>query len=172
MISDESLLDWARFVATKFQSNVDGWRYTRDLGNLEHIRYKTDYTGRNVWWRRVLSAFRFAWNHNIHPSRKSFARRLRVEKKSPLARVKGFGTYFMIKVRKADNLPDGLLNSNPVFWEEDGEYGVFFGPTVGVKVLDFIEAEPDNPHAVAIFEEMRRVALLSFPGEETEDESS
>lgn len=172
MLTDERILKWARFVATKFQSNVEGWTYTRDLGKLKHIRYESDYTGYNHWTKRLGRAVG-KWNPVTYFAPKDSLDKM-FKEKNPTIRG-----YFMrswiwarVSLRKDSNLPDGLLNGNPVFWEEDGEYGVLFGPTVGVKVLDFLEAEPENPHAVEILAEMKRMAQKSFPGEDEEDESS
>lgn len=173
-MEDQKILKWARFVATKFSSNEAGWKYTRDLGDLVHIRFKRDYTGYNIWYKRFLRGLAFAWSHNIHATKGSLAYQFgeRTKGRSVWDRLTGFVTYFLIQMRKDKNLPDGILNGNIVFWEEDGEYGALFGPTVGVKVLDFIEAEPENPHARAILDEMKRMAKKSFSGEESEDESS
>lgn len=168
MLETDDLLHWARFVATKFISAREGWKYTRNLGNLHHIRFKSDFTGHNVWWRRILSGIRFGWEHSFSDKKSMFSKRPR----NLWQRLQRFWIYFLVRARKDKNLPDGLLNGNPVFWEEDGEYGVLFGPTVGVEILNFLEAEPNNPHAMAIVEEMKRMAFQSFPGEETEDESS
>lgn len=168
MLSDDDLIQWARFVATKFQSNVDGWKYTRDLGDLVHIRFKRDYTGYNHWTKRLRRAF--DWGHLTGTD--SISRQIGRRREGLKSRLIGAYAWIVVCLRKDKNLPDGRLNGNITFWEEDGEYGALFGPTVGVKVLDFIEAEPENPHALAILAEMKRMALLSFPGEEMEDESS
>lgn len=172
MITDEQLLQWARFVATKFESNEAGWQYTRDLGKLKHIRFEEDYTGYNYWTKRLRRAMR-SWNPFEYWAPKNSLNKMFQDKPKSL---RGYlihaYAYTRVALRKDKHLPDGILNGNIIFWEEDGEYGALFGPTVGVKVLDFIDADPENPHAVAIVEEMRRMALLSFPGEEREDESS
>lgn len=164
MLSDDDLIQWARFVATKFQSNVDGWKYTRDLGDLVHIRFKRDYTGYNHWTKRVRRAF--DWGHLT--GRDSLSRQFGLKREGLRMRLISAYSWIVVSLRKNKHLPDGRLNGNIIFWEEDGEYGALFGPTVGVKVLDFIEAEPENPHAVAIIAEMKRMALLSFHREDNE----
>lgn len=167
-IDDAELLRWARFVATKFSTNVQGWKYTRDLGDLVHIRFKRDYTGYNHWTSRMRRAFN--WKHLTGRDRLSL--QIGLKPKNFMDGLLSAWAWIVVCLRKEKNLPDGRLNGNIVFWEEDGEYGALFGPTVGVKVLDFIEAEPENPHAVEILAEMKRMALLSFSEEEKENESS
>jgi hypothetical protein len=162
--SDKVMLEWVRFVATKFQRNVEGWTYSRDKGDLEHIRYKSDHTGYNALRKRIPDAFRFGFENAFYAPKNSLARQLGVEKGRTIwERIQTFYAYFRIRSRKDDNLPDGLVNGSIVtHWEEDGEYIVMMGPTVGVKVLDFLEAEPDNVHAQAILTEMRRVREMSW----------
>lgn len=165
----KELLDWARFVATKFSVNEAGWVYSRNLGTLKHIRYEGDYTGYNHWTKRVARAFSpkrllglDSLSRQFNPKFKN--RGLKDIYYSALANI-------VVHLRKDNNLPDGQINGIITQWEEDGEYIMFFGPTVGVKVLDFIEAEPENPHALAIVSEMERMAKLSFDKKEPEDES-
>ena len=58
---DTDLIKWVEFVATKFADDRAGWVYSRDLGDLDYIRYKSDYTGYNHWtkrWKRALD-----WKH-------------------------------------------------------------------------------------------------------------
>jgi len=35
--------------------------------------------------------------------------------------------------------------------------------TIGVKVLDFLESEPEHPHAIEILAEMERMSEKSWP---------
>ena len=144
----DSTIKFARFVATKFSSNLEGWTYSRDLGDLEYIRFKGDYTGYNHWTKRVKRL--------LTPNR--FIRRTRRRGFS----WAGLASYVSVTLRKDKNLPDGQVNGNFTFWEEDGEYITLFGPTVGLKVLDFLEAEPDHPHARAILAEMKRMEQKSW----------
>jgi hypothetical protein len=161
MTTDNELLDWAQFVATKFTSNTEGWTYSQDKGDLVHIRYKNDYTGYHHWTKRLGRAL----------TKGIFAR-----EKSGI-----FGNYphtlrerwSMAKVylSKDKNLPDALVNGNITFWGEDGEYITLMGPTVGVKVLEFLRAEPDNQYARNILNEMHRMAQKSWPDETPADEA-
>lgn len=58
MRTDDELIKWAGFVASQFCRNHDGWVYSRNLGSLEHIRYRSDYTGRNHWTKRYWRAIK------------------------------------------------------------------------------------------------------------------
>lgn len=167
--SDKAMLEWVRFVATKFQCNVEGWTYSRDKGDLEHIRYKSDHTGYNAPLKRFADGLKFGFENAFYARKGSLAARLGSdEDRSVWQRILTFFIYFYTRFRKDDNLPDGLVNGSIItHWEEDGEYIVMMGPTVGVKVLDFLEAEPDNVYAQAILAEMRRVKQMSW-GEKEE----
>lgn len=159
-------LNWVRFVATKFYGPDDPWIYSRDTGNLKYIRYASDYSGRNHWRSRLARAF--------NPKRllglDTISKQLRRTPKDLKSRFIEACVHVVVSLRKEKHLPDGMLSSGVITpWEEDGEYIMFFGPTVGVKILDWIEAEPDNPHAIAVVEEMMRVVNLSYPGEENDD---
>ena len=159
-MNDKDLLEYARFVATKFQSSRDGWVYSRDLGDLERIVYKTDHTGYNHWTKRLrrgLNWKRLAGKDIFSSGKQSLRRRLLYAK-----------ARFSATVFRDKNLPDGQINGILTHWEEDGEYLAYFQPRVGVKVLDFLEAEPEHPAAKAILAEMRACALLSFPPEDEE----
>lgn len=162
--ADKNMLDWLRFVATKFQHNVDGWTYSRDTGDLEHIRYRSDHTGYNAPLKRFADGLKFGFENAFYARKGSLAARLRGDEHRNLwQRILTFFIYFHTRFRMEDHLPDGLVNGSIVtHWEEDGEYIVMMGPTVGVKVLDFLEAEPDNVHAQAILAEMRRVEKMSW----------
>lgn len=170
-VNREQALNWARFVATKFYGPDDPWIYSRNNGNLKHIRYESDYTGNNHWIKRLKRAFA-AWNPSTYFGSKTIFSKMITDKS-----IQGYFihalAYSKVALEKENNLPDGKLSSGVItFWEEDGEYIMFFGPTVGVKVLDFIKDEPDNPHAIAIVDEMIRVVNLSYPGEDSEDDDT
>lgn len=62
-----------------------------------------------------------------------------------------------MELRKESNLPDGQVNGNLTFWEEDGQYIMLFSPLVGREVIKFLRAEPDSPYAQAIIEQMKVV---------------
>lgn len=131
----------------------EGWRYTRDLGGLKHIRYARDFEGYNSVPQRIKRAFdvrhltgtdsisrQFGWKWNLI----------------------GAWAWIVVSLRTDRNTPDGSLNGGCVltFWEEDGEYIETVGPTVGQKIADFLEAEPTNPHAIAIAREIERIWAL------------
>jgi len=165
-MDDKKLLEWVEFVATKFQSSRDGWVYSRKLNGLKHIRYESDYTGYNHWTKRVRRAF--DWKHLT--GRDSFSRMMGRET-TLKQRYLSARAWIEVSLRKDDNLPDGQINGILTNWEEDGEYLSAFQPRVGVKVIEFLRAEPENPHAKAILAEMHAVTKLSWPEASSDDDS-
>lgn len=159
--TDESLIKFTRFVATKFTANDTPWVYSRNTGKLRHVRYESDYTGYNHWTKRLARAFN---PKELFETKGSFTRSMGLK-----PRNEGLKMFFIrawvhiiVNLRKDSNLPDGQVNGNLTFWEEDGEYITMMGPTVGVKVLDFLEAEPDNEHAKAILAAMHEAHSASW----------
>lgn len=57
------------------------------------------------------------------------------------------------------NEPDGVLDNGNIItnWEETAEYLQFVQPTVGEMFAEWMMAEPDNPHAIKIAKEMKRI---------------
>jgi len=163
----EEMLSWARFVAEKFSKNHEGWVYSRDTNGLRSIRYESDYTGYNHWKKRLKRAF----NLKAILGMDSVSRQLGVYRKRDNLKSRFWGAYWhiVIALKKSDNLPDGQINGIITHWEEDGEYIAFFQPIVGMKVLDFLEDDPDNPHAIEIVSAMHRAADLSFNKEKDDD---
>lgn len=158
-MNDEKLIAWAEFVATKFSKNAEGWKYSRNLSGLKHIRYVTDYTGYNHWTKRVRRAF--DWKHLT--GRDSLSKMFR--KPGLKNNFWNAVAWIRVSLQKSNNLPDGQINGIITHWEEDGEYIALFQPRVGVKVLDFLKADPTNPHARAILDEMHACKELSWPSE-------
>lgn len=164
---EKHVLEFAEFVSTKFAKNREGWIYSRDLGGLKHIRYESDYTGYNHWTKRVRRALNLKRILGLD----RLSRQLGVSRKREGLSARFWSAYWhvVINLRKDSNLPDGQINGIITIWEEDGQYIMFFGPTTGVKVLDFIREDPDNPHAKAILAEMVRNYNRSYPqGDEDE----
>lgn len=168
-LTDQRLIDFTRFVATKFASNHTPWVYTRDLDGLKHIRYESDYTGYNHWTKRLKRAFN---PKELFETKNSLMVRAGLKRRK--FTFKRFFTHaywhIVVALQKSNNLPDGRINGNITFWEEDGEYIAMMGPTVGVKVLDFLEAEPDNEHAKAILAAMREAHDASW-GKKVDEEN-
>lgn len=160
-MNDEKLLKWAEFVATKFSKNAEGWTYSRNTGGLKHIRYESDYTGYNHWTKRVRRAF--DWKHLT--GRDSLTRHFR----RPGLKNRFWEAYgwVVVSLRKDSHLPDGQINGIITHWEEDGEYIALFQPRVGVKVLEFIKANPENEYARAILDEMHACKELSWPSKKS-----
>jgi|GEM_PF-6559800 len=138
-----------------------GWTYSRDTGGIKHIRFASDSTGRNSFLNRVRNTFVG----------------LVGLRKFGLFRPVGLRDWFWsilatahVRMSKDDHLPDGVLCGGGVitFWEEDGEYIQWVGPTVGEKIADFLEAEPTNPHAIEIAKEMNRIHKLGDQRRESE----
>ena len=145
-----------RDYATHFSER--DWCYTRDLGDLAAIRYASDFD-------RARSRFRRAVGYLL---RGCGGGGLRVPR------------WAMIRhtcLRRDRHLPDGVLNGGNIIthWEEDGEYLQYVQPTVGALIAEWLDDQPDNPHAVRVAAEMRRIqddyaARLAAVGDE-EDET-
>lgn len=138
----------------------DGWIYSRNTGGLRHIRYSKDNTGYNHWTKRLKRA--------LSPSRllgrDTLSLMLSDGKREPLRhRLLGAVAHFRVNWFLDRNMPDGQINGNLTFWEEDGEYIQAMGPTIGAKVAEFLMDEPDHPHAKAIAEEINRVWAIAYP---------
>lgn len=143
----------------------EGWTYTRNLHGIKHIRYDRDWKGYHSPWNRVIRAFGSEFWHT----------------KGSIGRNMGFKWSFrsawawvQVCLTPDNNRPDGTLNDGIVMtvWEEDGEYIEFVGPTVGVKIADFLENDPENPYAVAIAAEISRVRRLGVKRRKAEKEQS
>lgn len=124
--------------ATHFEPR--DWRYTRDLGDLVALRYGNDPS----LWRRVKQAMRYlTGRHGLNLAGLSVSR------------------WAMIRVslERDPRLPDGVLDGGCILthWEETGEYLQYVQPTVGAMIAEWLTAEPDNPHAVRVATEMRRI---------------
>ena len=150
---------YVKSLATHFQSQTEGWYYTRDLGDMEFIRYKRDYTGYNHWTKRVKRAF--DWKHLT--GRDSFSKLFR-QTRSRYGLLHAIA-WIRVSLRKDSNLPDGVVGGAITMWEEDGEYIESMGPTIGARVADFLMEEPDHPHAIRIAEEIERIAWRDRNGE-------
>lgn len=127
------------------------WDYTRDIGDLVAIRHRVhprDRLMRRIWRAAGhLLAFdrlkrRESWEKEMGPKGWR-ARRI----------------WAGVALRIDPNLPDGVLDGGSIIthWEETGEYLQYVQPSVGSLLADFMEAEPDNPHALKIAGEMRRI---------------
>lgn len=163
-MNDKEMLDWAEFVASKFQVNHDGWKYNGkvyDTG-LKYIRYESDYTGYDHWTKRLARAL-------------DLKRMFGLDR---LSKQLGFGSdgwksrfiygpiaHIKVSLRKDKNIPDAIVNGNIFQWDEDAQYVALFQPRVGMKVLEFVQADPDNVHAKAILAEMRACMEMNWPEE-------
>lgn len=150
--------------ATHF--SLHDWDYTRDVGDLTHIRYRRDTTGYNHPVRRAARTARTLARQWTRPTRMDGMLRLgrgslkgdtRWERaKDAAAQVRATMT---VGLRTDDNLPDGVLDNGNVitFWEETGEYIQMVQPSVGELVAQFLIEHPDHPHARMIAAEIARI---------------
>lgn len=165
--SDSKMLDWIEFVTNKFDSNHRPWKYSRDLGDFQHIRYERDYTGYEHWTKRLQRFFEEVtvghWNPKGFMHQLSGDRSFWVKLKEwPMDILVTWKVYVLLD----SNRPDGQVNGNLTHWEEDGEYIAMFCPYVGREVLKFLRAEPDNPFAQEILRAMRESKEVSWPSKE------
>ncbi len=117
------------------------WCYTRNIAPLSAIRY--DLADDKLRGRIRRS---FGW---------LFGRRGDW--------MKGWGPHrvgmALHGLRRDRNLPDGVLDNGNIIthWEETGEYLQYVQPSVGSLLADFMDEEPDHPHALRIAAEMKRI---------------
>lgn len=166
--------------------------YSRDLGGVSSIGHRDDWTGRNHPLRRLwragergLEALRGAdsLDRAIFGEVAEGGLRRRLlgvasprssgKRQEALSAVGSMATHRLRHARAASlralkpykNLPDGSLGEGSVltFWEEDGEYFQLVQPTVGSRLSDFLEADPQHPLAQSLAEEVKR--LLNSYGE-------
>lgn len=137
-----------REYATHFAPS--DWDYTRDKGGIKHIRYSDDYSGYNHPARRFVRSIR-----HFMPWRD---RRDGMAFMAPKG-IKARWIYFKAGMRTEAHMPDGVLDGGCIVthWEETGEYLQYVQPSVGAMLADWMDAEPENPHALKIAGEMRRI---------------
>lgn len=163
---DEKMLDFVEFVTDNFAANHQPWTYSRDLGDLEHIRFKGDYTGHNHWTKRLKEFGKWVTVRYWKPT--GFMRELEGSRgffKKLSEWPMRIRSWWRVAVRKDSNRPDGQVNGILTQWEEDGEYITMFCPYVGREVLKFLRAEPDNPFAQKILRAMRETQKASWGSE-------
>jgi hypothetical protein len=134
-----------KFRANLFESK---WDYTR-THHITSIRYEDKYDKFNTLSHRIKRAFECLYQRNG-----IFAQEIL----GPWGIRRRIS--FALHVLKRDpNLPDGSLGDGKIitFWEEDGEYLQLVQPSVGCLLADFLEQEPENPHAILIIKEMERI---------------
>lgn len=131
--------DQLRQHATHFVQS--DWQYTRDLGGLTSLRYdrhEDTVRGRLRSAARWLTRRRQPWESAFEVTRFQMARHA---------------------LRRDRHLPDGVLDNGGVIviWEETGEYLQYVQPSVGAILADWMDADPDSPHAQRIAAEMKRI---------------
>lgn len=139
--------DQLRQYATHFVD--DEWKYGRDLNGLHPLRYDDPY---DRLWIRIKAALKYAsptwrpadWELVMFPNIRSLRSRLRMAKGA---------------LRWRRHYPDGCINGGFIItnWEETGEYLQHVQPSVGRMLADWMDDEPESPHAKRIAGEMKRI---------------
>lgn len=137
------------------------WDYSR-LHDIRHIRHEGDYAGFDHPARRLARAARA-----FTPRRKRAVWERALlgpdSESTSLARFRSKVLWMraevMTALRTDRNLPDGVLDGGGIIthWEETGEYLQYVQPSVASRIANFLDAEPDHPHAVEIAAEMSRI---------------
>lgn len=138
------------------------WDYTR-LHEIEHIRMKNDRSGYNHPLRRLARTVpRLLDFARPNPTKGDGLLSLFISERDLGLRSRLAWAWATLHVglRSDKNLPDGVLDGGGIIthWEETGEYLQFVQPSVGSKIADLLEAEPESPHARAIAAEMDRIS--------------
>lgn len=125
---------------------LSDWSYTRlhRVSRVEHI-------GDPSSWERFKNAARAAFK---------FPFRL-----DSLAKMLGLSRWYVYKYkikqewRGKRRIPDGSLKGGSIlsYWEEDGEYIQIMQPSVGLLIADWLDANPDDPHAVKVRDQMEKI---------------
>jgi hypothetical protein len=134
-----------KFRANLFESK---WDYTRNH-NIKEIRLDKTYYSYDNLWNRIKRSVKALFSH-----KGIYAQELL----GPWT-IKTRISFAIYLLSRDPNLPDGHLAGGKIitYWEEDGEYLQLVQPSVGSLLADFLEQEPENPHAVLIVKEMERI---------------
>lgn len=141
----EKIVKDFKFMANLFASE---WDYTRNH-HLKSIRYNDDYNTFDKFSSRLKHSLECLYKRDG-----IFA--------SELFKPWTFKSRLFLALhflQRDPNLPDGSLAGGKIitYWEEDGEYLQLVQPSVGSLIADFLEQEPENPHAKLIVKEMKRI---------------
>lgn len=131
--------DQLRQYAEHFQQT--DWNYTRDTGRLEAIRYNEPF---DALPERIKRAVRWLFERDAVLGPRGLRERIQ------------FARYAL---ERDKHMPDGVLDNGNIIthWEETGEYLQYVQPSVGSLIADWMDAEPDNPHAIRVAQEMKRI---------------
>lgn len=134
-----------KFMANLFASE---WDYTRNH-HLKSIRYEDEYNPYDKFSNRLKHALECLYRRDGVFASELFG---------PWT-MKNRLSLALHSIKRDDNLPDGSLAGGKIitYWEEDGEYLQLIQPSVGSLIADFLEQEPENPHAILIVKEMERI---------------
>jgi hypothetical protein len=157
---------YLRSVATHHVHSHESWGWTRSHG-IKRIVTKDTGKGRETLRNRIkhtVSAFRGLWFPKS--TLDTFLRDLRAgDKNLPFWRRVQLHYYTILATVRVGmstdkNRPDGSFPTGVIaYWEEDGEYIQVMQPSVGELLAEFLEAEPENPHAVKISEEIASILV-------------
>ena len=126
------------------------WDLTYKNNDLKAIRY--DYPEDRLW-SRIQNSWKWASGE-----RPQFMRTLWPEQ-TLWQRIKDRASMAWFVLQRDPHLPDATLNGGCVitFWGEDGDYINLVQPIVGSLIADFLEDQPENPHAVKIAAEIQHI---------------
>lgn len=163
-VEEQNVINDAVFNACKFARNHSPLEYDPVNEDLIHIRYAGDSTGYFSKVNRIKRAVKNFWEYLFKG--KDLLGFIDDEKPSFLKRIQNrwFNAISMAKVNltKDKHLPDATVNDNIYHWDEDAIYAVYFQPLVGMEILRFLQAEPDNPWAQRIAKTMTEVSSKTF----------
>jgi hypothetical protein len=155
---------YLRSVATHHVHSHEKWGWTRKHDIKRIVTTDTGKGQENLGNRikHTVRSFRGLWFPK--DSLDTMFRDMRADDKSKPLWDRIRHQYYIIAatlrvgMRTDKNIPDGMFPTGVyAVWEEDGEYIQVVQPSVGVLVADFLEAEPENPHAIKIAEEIAAI---------------
>ena len=145
-------VEYAREVSNYFVRQ-DEWYRIKSNHNIKDIKYTTPDPYERFYRRlgRAFSGF-FEMVLNLDTWGNAL---LGVRGKSLRHRLRYAWRVFKITLERDQNTPEMVVNDTMIcFWSEDAIYLVVSQPRVFNLVLDWIEAEPNNPHAQKIVAEI------------------
>lgn len=157
---------YLRSVATHHVHSHEKWGWTRNHGikqikmektghRAESLRYRLRSTVSGVYrlfFRGKSSSFSL-FESKSYPQNLSLPRKIKYRWYAVIATIR-------VRMGTGGGLPDGSFPAGVIaYWEEDGEYIQVMQPSVGALLAEFLEAEPENPHAVKISEEIASILV-------------
>jgi hypothetical protein len=151
------MTDSVKFMRSQAEyfDRSDRWLFTGHTPELYRVVHERD----RLTWKnlrgRVKEAFEWLFQYP------DFAKAIDTYLDGPLPWWRKLGKrlhmFWFTLSHVERNLPDGKVGSIYTYWMEDGRYIMMMQPSVGSLLADFLEQEPDNPHAQKIREEMDKI---------------